>query len=151
MSPSRAIGEMPVIKSGLFWEPFMVSIISQFKQVFRRLGRAPMFATVILITVAIGVGANTVIFSVVEGVLLKPLPYKEPDRLIGVWYKAPAINIPKINMAPYLYFTDREQSKTLEDIGLYGFLSFHITGGAQPEQVQGLEVTEGTLPILGVR
>ena len=129
----------------------MVSIISQFKQVFRRLGRAPMFATVILITVAIGVGANTVIFSVVEGVLLKPLPYKEPDRLIGVWYKAPAINIPKINMAPYLYFTDREQNKTLEDIGLYGFLSFHITGGAQPEQVQGLQVTDGTLPILGVR
>lgn len=124
---------------------------SQFRQVLRRLGRAPLFAVVILITVAIGVGANTTIFSVVEGVLLKPLPYKQPDRLIGVWYKAPAINIPKINMAEYLYFTDREQSKTLEDIGLYSFLSFHITGGAQPEQVQGLQVTDGTLPILGVR
>jgi len=124
---------------------------SQMKQVFRRLSRAPLFAAVILITVAIGVGANTTIFSVVEGVLLKPLPYKQPDRLIGVWYKAPAINIPKINMAEYLYFTDREQSKTLEDIGLYTFLSFHITGGAQPEQVQGLQVTDGTLPILGVR
>ena len=130
---------------------FIVPFIGQLKQVFRRLSRAPLFAAVILITVAIGVGANTVIFSVVEGVLLKPLPYKEPDRLIGVWYKAPAINIPKINMAEYLYFTDREQSKTLEDIGLYGFLSFHITGGAQPEQVQGLEVTDGTLPILGIR
>ncbi len=129
----------------------MASFISQIKQILRRLSRAPLFAAVILITVAIGVGANTVIFSVVEGVLLKPLPYSQPERLIGVWYKAPAINIPKINMAPYLYFTDREQSKTLEDIGLYGFLSFHITGGAQPEQVQGLEVTEGTLPILGVR
>ncbi len=129
----------------------MGSFGSQLRQVFRRLRRAPLFAAVILITVAIGVGANTTIFSVVEGVLLKPLPYKQPDRLIGVWYKAPAINIPKINMAEYLYFTDREQSKTLEDIGLYGFLSFHITGGAEPEQVQGLEVTEGTLPILGVR
>jgi predicted permease len=129
----------------------MASFISQLKQVFRRLGRAPLFAMVILITVAIGVGANTVIFSVVEGVLLKPLPYKEADRLIGVWHKAPAINIPKINMAEYLYFTDREQNKTLEDIGLYSFLSFHITGGAQPEQVQGLQVTDGTLPILGVR
>src|ERR1043166_230981 len=120
----------------------MVSIISQLKQVFRRLGRAPLFAAVILITVAIGVGANTVIFSGGEGGLLKALPYKEPDRLISVWYKAPAINIPKTNMAAYLYFTDREQSKTLEDIGLYGFLSFHITGGAPPEQVQGLEVTD---------
>lgn len=129
----------------------MAFFISQLKLVFRRLRRAPLFAAVIIITVAIGVGANTVIFSVVEGVLLKPLPYKNPDRLIGVWYKAPAINIPKINMAAYLYFTDREQSKTLEDIGLYGFLSFHITGGAQPEQVQGLQVTDGTLPILGIR
>ncbi|PYV61214.1 MAG: multidrug ABC transporter substrate-binding protein, partial [Acidobacteria bacterium] len=129
----------------------MASFISQLKQVFRRLGRAPLFAIVILITVAIGVGANTVIFSVVEGVLLKPLPYKDADRLIGVWYTAPAINIPKINMAEYLYFIDREQSKTLEDIGVYDFLSFHITGGAQPEQVQGLQVTDGTLPILGVR
>jgi len=129
----------------------VASFISQLKQVFRRLGRAPLFAMVILITVAISVGANTVIFSVVESVLLKPLPYKEADRLIGVWHKAPAINIQKINMAEYLYFTDREQSKTLEDIGLYGFLSFHITGGAEPEQVQGLEVTDGTLPILGVR
>lgn len=129
----------------------MASFISQLEQVFRRLGRAPLFAAVVIITVAIGTGANTVIFSVVEGVLLKPLPYKNPDRLIGVWYKAPAINIPKINMAGYLYFTDREQNKRLEDIGLYGFLSFHITGGAQPEQVQGLQVTDGTLPILGVR
>jgi len=126
-------------------------LLGHLKQVLRHLSRAPLFATVILITVAISVGANTAIFGVVDGVLLKPLPYKDPDRLIGVWYKAPAINIPKINMAPYLYFTDREQSTTLEDIGLYGFLSFHITGGAQPEQVQGLEVTEGTLPILGVR
>jgi predicted permease len=129
----------------------MESFISQLKLVFRRLRRAPLFAAVIIITVAIGVGANTVIFSVVEGVLLKPLPYKNPDRLIGVWYKAPAINIPKINMAGYLYFTDREENKTLEGIGLYSFLSFHITGAAQPEQVQGLQVTDGTLPILGVR
>lgn len=129
----------------------MVPFIGQLKQVFRRLGRTPLFAAVILITVAIGVGANTVIFSVVEGVLLKPLPYQQPDRLIGVWYKAPAINIQKIGMAEYLYFIDREQNKTLEDIGLYGFLSFHITGGAQSEQVQGLQVTDGTLPVLGVR
>jgi predicted permease len=129
----------------------MEFFISELKLVFRRLHRAPLFAAVIIVTVAIGVGANTAIFSVVEGVLLKPLPYKNPDRLIGVWYKAPAINIPKINMAGYLYFTDREENKTLEGIGLYSFLSFHITGAAQPEQVQGLQVTDGTLPILGVR
>lgn len=129
----------------------MGNLSSQFKQVLRRLGRAPLFTTVILITVAIGVGANTVVFSVVEGVLLKPLSYPHPDRLVGVWYKAPGINIPKLQSSESIYFINREQSRTLEDIGLYGFLSFHITGGAQPEQVQGLQVTDGVLPIVGVR
>jgi len=130
---------------------FMGNLRSQLRQVLRRLGRAPLFTIVTLITVAIGIGANTVVFSVVENVLLKPLSYSHSDRLVGVWYKAPGINIPKLQNSESLYFINREQSKTLEDIGLYGFLSFHITGGAQPEQVQGLQVTDGVLPIVGVR
>lgn len=125
--------------------------LGQLKQVFRRLARSPLFTTIILITVAVGVGANTVVFSIVEGVLLKPLSYPQPDRLIGVWYKAPAINIPKLNIAPFVYFIDREQNKTLQDIGMYDGASFSVTGGAQPEQLNGLAVTDGTLPILGVQ
>ncbi len=124
--------------------------LGQLKQVFRRLGRSPLFTTIIFITVAVGVGANTVVFSVVEGVLLKPLSYPQPNRLIGVWYKAPALNIPKLNIAPFVYFIDREQNKTLEDIGMYDGASFSLTGEAQPEQLNGLLVTDGTLPILGV-
>ena len=124
---------------------------NQLKQVLRRLGRAPLFAAVTLITIAIGIGANTVVFSVVENVLLKPLNYPHSDRLVGVWYKAPGINIPKLQTSESLYFITREQSKTLEDIGLYNFATFSLTGGAQPEQVHGLEVTDGTLPLLGVR
>jgi len=123
---------------------------SQLKQVLRRLGRSPLFTAIILITVAVGVGANTVVFSVVEGVLLKPLGYPHSDRLIGVWYKAPAINIPKLNIAAFVYFIDREQNKTLEDIGMYDGSSFSLTGSGQPEQLDGVEVTDGTLPILGV-
>ena len=63
--------------------------LSQLKQVLRRLGRTPLFTAVTLITVAIGIGANTVVFSVVEGVLLKPLDYPQSDRLVGIWHKAP--------------------------------------------------------------
>src|ERR1700728_2956714 len=92
----------------------------QLRQVLRRLGRAPLFTIVTLITLAAGVGANTVIFSVLEGVLLKPLPYPQPERLIGVWHKAPGINIPNMNVAPSLYFIDREQNTTFQDIGAYG-------------------------------
>ena len=67
----------------------MAMFTDQLKQVLRRLGRAPMFTAITLFTLAIAVGANTAIFSVVEGVLLKPLPYPQADRLIGVWHTAP--------------------------------------------------------------
>src|SRR5271165_6021506 len=128
----------------------MAMLIDQFRQVLRRLSRAPMFTAITLLTLAIGVGANTVIFSVVEGVLLKPLPYPNAERLIGVWHKAPGINIPDLNMAPSIYFIDREQNTTFQDIGVYDGDSLNVTGAGEPEHVRGLDVTDGTLPILGV-
>ena len=123
----------------------------QLRQVLRRLGRAPLFTIITLITLAVGVGANTVIFSVLEGVLLKPLPYPHPEQLIGVWHTAPGVGIPNLNMAPSIYFIDREQSSTFQDIGVYDGDSLSVTGVGEPEQVRGLDVTDGTLPILGVR
>src|SRR5215469_4761866 len=136
--------------SGVHRGGLMGSFLRNLKQILRRLRHAPLFTAVTLITVAIGVGANTVVFSVVQNVLLKPLSYPKPDRLMGVWYRAPVINIPKLGIAEYLYFIDREQNKTLEDIGMYTTASYSMTGGAQPEQVQALRVTDGVLPILGV-
>ncbi len=124
--------------------------MDQLRQVLRRLGRAPLFTAVTLITLAVGVGANTVIFSVIEGVLLKPLPYPQADRLIGVWHAAPGIGFKDLNMAPSNYFIYREQSATLQDIGAYAGDSFNVTGAGEPEHVQGLDVTDGTLPLLGV-
>ena len=129
----------------------MSHLKGHFTHALRRLARAPLFTAITLITLAVGIGANTVVFSVVEGILLKPLAYPHSDRLIGVWHTAPGINLPKINMAAFLYFIDREQNKTLEDIGIYNRADFSMTGGAQPEQVHGLFVTDGTLPLLGVR
>src|SRR5579863_7059710 len=123
----------------------MAFFTGQLKQVFRRLARAPLFTTITLITLAVGIGANTVVFSVVEGVLLKPLNYPQPDELIGVWSMAPGINLPKLNIAPFLYFIYREQNKTLQDIGVYNGDSLSVTGAGQPEHVQGLDVTDGTL------
>jgi predicted permease len=129
----------------------MRTFFGQLKQVLRRLGRAPMFTAITLLTLAIGIGANTVIFSVVEGVLLKPLPYPQADRLIGVWHTAPGINIPQLPMAPSIYFIDREQNTTLQDIGIYNGDAFSVTGAGEPEHVRGLDVTDGTLPLLGVQ
>jgi predicted permease len=129
----------------------MASFSDQLKQVLRRLARAPLFTAITLITLAVGIGANTVVFSVVEGVLLKPLSYPHAERLVGVWYHVPGIEIESLPMAPFLYFLEREQGTTFEDIGVYQGDSLSVTGAGQPEHVPGLDVTDGTLPLLGVK
>ena len=123
----------------------------QLHQVVRRLLRAPLFLAVTLVTLAAGIGANTVVFSVLEGVLLKPLPYPHPDELVGVQLTAPAINLKDLNLAPSNYFIIREQGRTFQDFGLYNTGSVSITGLAEPERVRELEVNVGTLPALGVQ
>jgi predicted permease len=128
----------------------MGAIGQQLKQVFRRLGRAPMFTAVTVITLAAGIGGNTVVFSVLEGVLLKPLPYPRAEELVGVWHTAPGFQIADLNMSPSNYFIYREQGRTLEDIGMYQGDSDNVTGVAEPEQVPAMRVTDGTLPLLGV-
>jgi len=134
-----------------YWNDVLRSLLDDLRLALRLLRRAPGFATTVLLTLAVGIGANTVVFSVVQGVLLKPLSYPQSDRLVGVWYKAPGINLPRLGIAPYLYFIDREQSKTLEDIAMVAAGFYSMTGGAQPERVPALQVTDGALSILGVR
>ena len=109
-----------------------------------------MFTAITLITLAAGVGGNTVVFSVLEGVLLKPLPYPKPDELIGVWHTAPGIQLKDFDMSPSDYFIYREQNRTMQDIGMYSGDSVSVTGVAEPEQVPALRVTDGTLPLLGI-
>ena len=124
---------------------------NQLKLVLRRLIHSPMFTVITLITLAAGVGANTVVFSVLEGVLLKPLPYPRAEELIGVWHSAPGINLKELNAAPSNYFIYREQNQTFQDIGLYTNDSVSLTGVGEPEQLRALDFTDGVLPILGVQ
>jgi predicted permease len=122
----------------------------QLRQVLRRLWRAPLFTIVTVITLAAGVGANIAVFSVVEGVLLKPLPYPHAERLVGVWHTAPGLNLDEVNMAPSNYFIYREQNRVFQDIGVYEGDSVALTGQGSPEQLHALDVTDGVLPILGI-
>jgi len=121
------------------------------KHVLRRLLQSPLFTAVTLVTLAVGIGANTAIFSVVSGVLLKPLPFPEPDQLVAVWQTAPSINVKDLNASPATYFTYREEGRVFQDIGLLSSGAVSVTGTAEPERADALWVTDGTLPILGVR
>jgi predicted permease len=109
-----------------------------------------MFTAVTVATIAIGVGANTAIFSVVNGILLKPLAYPDPARLVSVSQSAPGINITELTLSPSDYFTFREENRTFQQFGIWGGGSVSVTGLAEPEQVQSLFVTEGTLDALGI-
>ncbi len=124
---------------------------TEIRRVVRRLVRSPGFTAVTLLTIAIGVGANSAVFSVVNGVLLKPLPYPDPEALIGVWQTAPKLNIENLNASPSDYFTFREENRTFQEFGLWNGGSVAVTGRDAPEQLRCIYLTDGTLKALGVR
>src|SRR6185436_14113404 len=118
-------------------------------QVLRSLARMPGFTTVAVLTLAIGIGANAAIFSVIEGVLLKPLPYPHPDELVVLDHAAPGVGLKQVGAAPFLYFTYREDGRVFQDIAMWQTDTESVTGVAEPEEVRSLIVTESLLPMLG--
>lgn len=110
-----------------------------------------MFTAVTLLTLAIGIGATTAVFSVVEGVLLKPLPFAHPDELVSIHHAAPGLKIPDMPVSPSGYFTYRQHGTAFQDVAIWQSDLLNVTGLSEPEQVYGLDVTEGLLPTLGVQ
>ncbi len=129
----------------------MSSFATRLATTLRSLRRAPLFSFVTILTVALGVGATTAIFSVVRGVLLKPLPYPEADRLVGIFHQAPGIGELRLPQAPSLYLTYREESEVFVDSGMWDDERSTITELGEPEEVRSVSVTDGVLPLLGAR
>ncbi len=116
----------------------------------RRLLKNPLFAVVAVGTLALGIGANTAIFSLVNGILLKPLPFDEPDELVGVWHAAPGIGFDLLNQSPALHFTYLDEGRSFSEIGMWDVGTAAVTGLDEPEEVQVMRVTEGTFRALRV-
>jgi predicted permease len=118
----------------------------------RGLVRAPLVTLVALVTLGIGIGANVALFSVVYGILLKPLPFDEPERLVGIWHRAPGMaNLPQLEMGPAFYLTYRDEARTFERLGLWADRAVSLTGVGEPERIPAVMVTDGTLPTLRIR
>jgi predicted permease len=152
-------GAVEAIREGYHAEeglPLLENLLHDTRFALRILGKSPAFTVVAVLTLALGIGATTAIFSVVNGIVLKPLPYSDPERLIEVRLKNPDLHVSNwgLSRADYLIF--REQSRTFEDIALYDLgtnasgYSVNVAGIGQPEHVAALSVTDGLLPILGV-
>jgi putative ABC transport system permease protein len=110
-----------------------------------------MFTAIAAVTLALGIGATSAMFSVIDGVLLKPLPYPHPEELIDLHLTAPGVNFPDADPAPFLYFTYREQGRSFQSVGLYQWNTQSVTGLTEPEEAECLNVTAEVLPILGVQ
>jgi predicted permease len=115
----------------------------------RVFSKQPAFAAAAVLTLALGIGATTAIFSVVYGVLLKPLPFHEPERLVSLEHIAP--HGAGVNHGRGTYLTYRENQQVFEAIGAWDPTEVAITGGGNPERVQGLLVSASTLPLLRVQ
>ncbi len=120
--------------------------------IVRRLLQLPVFTGIAILTLAIGIGANAAIFSVVDGVLLKPLPYPKPDELFVLDHSAIGLNLHHAGAAPFLYFTYRDDGgRVFQDVAMWTGDAVTVTGLAEPEEVRAVDVTDGMLPMLGVK
>ncbi len=135
--------------------PVFDSILADLKFAFRRLRKSPGFAATVLLTLAIGIGANTTVFSVVNGVLLKPLPYPDSERLVSLWLNAPGAgglaNFSNgLQLSASMYFTFREHNRTFQSMGIWTPSNASVTGVAEPEQVRTEMISDGVLQTLDV-
>jgi putative ABC transport system permease protein len=127
----------------------MEPVIKDIRYAVRSLLKRPAFTALAIITLALGIGANTAIFSVVNGVLLRPLPLTEPDRLATFWLSAPAKGMTEVNVTQGLFAYYRERSRTFESMAAYDTGSVSLTGGGEPERLSCANVTFDYFSILG--
>ena len=154
----REFGNVSLVEesSREVWQwPAFDSILADLKFAFRRLRKSPGFAATVLLTLAIGIGANTVVFSVVNGVLLKPLPYPDSERLVSLWLNAPGAgglaNFSNgLQLSTSMYLTFSEHNRTFQSMGIWVPSNASVTGVGEPEQVPSGVISDGVLQTLDV-
>ena len=114
----------------------------------RTLWSAPMFTGIAVVTLALGIGATTAIFTVIDGVLLTPLPYDDPGELVAVYLQVPSVGQARIGHTSSTFLTFRDRNTVLDAIGAWVEGEVPVTGFDQPEQVSAVRMTEGVLPAL---
>jgi putative ABC transport system permease protein len=129
----------------------METLLKDFRYGVRSLLQRPGFAAVAVLTLALGIGANTAIFSVVNAVLLRPLPFADPDRLVMYWEDASFAGFPRNTPAAANYVDIKSQNQVFEGMAATNRRSFNLTGDGEPEKVETYAVTADFFPLLGVQ
>jgi putative ABC transport system permease protein len=126
-------------------------MLNDLRYAARMLWKSPLVTLAIVLTVALGIGANTAIFSVVNAVMLRPLPYEQPDRLVWVAERNDKLNLPTFAASVLNYLSWKEQQSTFSQLGAVGFANFNLTGQGEPEQFGGGTLTPSLFPLLGIK
>src|SRR5919107_423759 len=129
----------------------MGTLLQDLRYGARMLRKRPGFTAVAVVTLALGIGANTAIFSLVNAVLLKPLPYAEPERLVMIWEDATRAGFPQNLPAPANFADWKAQTSSLEGMSAAMWVSLNLTGHGEPQKLGGHAVTADLFPLLGVR
>src|SRR6476619_1457321 len=129
----------------------METLLKDISYGVRGLLKRPGFTVIALITLALGIGANTAIFSVVNAVLLRPLPFQKPEELVIVWEDATFVGFPHNTPAPANYVDWKAQNQSFVDMAASHEDSFNLTGDGEPERVSSYTVTAHFFPLLGVQ
>jgi putative ABC transport system permease protein len=116
----------------------------------RSLARTPRFTVIAVFTIALGIGVDTAVFSVVDGVLLKDLAYPRSQELVNLWSTAPGLGYDQFPLSPDIYYFYRSQSHVFADMALYSAEDMSVTGNGQPERVHTISATASLFSTLGV-
>jgi predicted permease len=132
--------------------PFVETLVCDTRLALRRMRKAPGFTAAVIVTLALGIGANTAAFGVIDSILIRPLAYPQADALVSVSHKAPGLpGVPDLGCSPSMYFTYREENRTFEQFGVWSSGGASVTGVAEPELPRALFVTYGVLDAVGVK
>jgi hypothetical protein len=129
-----------------------MDLLADLRYAVRMLRKTPVFTVAAIGTLALGIGANTTIFSLVQDLLLRPMPYQNPDQIVMVWEdQTGAAGVPRAVSAPANYRDWRASNRSFTDMAATGFAFTNLTGDGAPEVVLGRRVTTNFLSVLGVR
>src|SRR5690349_4260733 len=132
----------------------MSALLQDLKFAIRLIAKNPGFAIAAIVVLALGIGANSALFSVVNSVLLQPLPYHEPHRLVQLFHTPPPKAFPgvtRFSLAPANYLDWKSQNHVFENSSIYAFSSYNLSGRETPESVNATKVSYEFFSVLGVK
>src|SRR3954451_5759763 len=129
----------------------MQQLLQDLRYAFRTFRKSAGLSVVIVLSLAIGIGANTAIFSVVNALLLEPLPYPDPSRLAILWLRSPGINIPQDWPSPGQYIDVRTENRSFEEMSISQGTTGTLVGLDQPERVEALRTSSSLFHLLGAQ